>query len=244
MKLEFCAFTGADDAVDPKSLADISKKYPFVEWSILYLPGEQGKPRCPTTEWIKKFKDVCKDSHTCLHLCNTALPGFIAGDKDVLELMRGFKRIQFNFEYLDAGKLCDPVALAQRAKDSPQWEFILQYGKKYKHYLSAFDNVPNHALLFDGSAGEGIAPGEWPAPLAGHPCGYAGGLNPGNMKGHLEKIARAVPPGYVTWVDQESGVRTDNVFDLAKAVQVLEIAAPYTAAPPISYGKPSPVKNP
>lgn len=226
MKLKFCAFTGADDKVDPADLAALSKTYPFVEWSILYLPGQEGTPRCPTVEWIRDFSEVCKDSHKCLHLCADALPRFVAGDKELLDLMQGFKRIQFNFEYLDAGKLVDPVELAKRAKDSPQWEFILQYGKGYKHYLSAFNDVPNHAVLFDGSAGEGVSPGEWPAPLAGHSCGYAGGMNPDNMKDQLEKIARAAP-GYVTWVDQESGARTDNQFDLAKVVQVLDISSAY-----------------
>jgi hypothetical protein len=226
MQLKFCAFTGADDAVDPKDLAALTKEYPFAEWSILYLPGELGNPRSPTVEWIRKFSEICKDSHTCLHLCTDALPRFTAGDKEVLDLMKNFKRIQFNFEYLDAGRLVDASALAKRSKESPQWEFILQYGKKYKHYLPAFNDVPNHALLFDGSAGEGISPGEWPAPMAGHKCGYAGGINPDNVAKNLEMITRAAP-GYATWIDMESGARTDNKFDLAKVRRVLEIAKAY-----------------
>lgn len=227
MHLKFCAFTGADDAVDPNDLVKLSKEFPFVEWSILYSPNDEGKPRSPTAAWIRKFSEVCKDQHTCLHLCDTALSGFMAGDKTVLDIMKPFKRIQLNLEYMDAGRLLDSSALAARVKESGQWEFIVQYGKKYKHFLDAFKNVPNHAVLFDGSAGEGIAPGEWPKPLNGHYCGYAGGLNPDNLQKNLEAIARAVGPDYVTWVDQETGTRTDNQFDLAKARRNCEIAAPY-----------------
>jgi hypothetical protein len=227
MKLKLCAFTGPDDAVDPKDLVALSKEYPFAEWSILYLPEEQGNPRCPTTDWIKKFSAASKGTHTCLHLCRSALPALIDGDAAQLELMKPFRRIQMNFEYLDAGNLVDPAALAARCKSLPQWEFILQYGKKYKHFLSAFDNVSNHAVLFDGSAGEGVAPGEWPAPLAGHACGYAGGINPDNVKSHLEKIAKVTPADYRTWIDMETGARTDNKFDLAKVRRVLDIAKAY-----------------
>jgi hypothetical protein len=230
MRLKFCAFTGPDDAVDPKDLAALSKEYSFAEWSILYLPGEQGQPRSPSTEWIRKFSDVCKGTHSCLHLCLTALPALIAGDAEVLNLMKPFRRIQMNFEYLDAGRLCDPAALAARCKSLPQWEFILQYGQKYKHFLSAFTGVPNHALLFDGSAGEGVSPGEWPAPLAGHACGYAGGINPDNVKSHLEKITKVAPADYATWIDMETGARTDNKFDLAKVRRVLDIAKDYVVS--------------
>ena len=226
MQLKYCAFTGADDAVDPKELLALSKEFPFVEWSILYLPGELGNPRCPTVEWISKFKDVCADAHKCLHLCGAGLPGFMAKDKEVTALIQGFSRAQFNFEYLNGGSLIDPAVLARRATETPGIEFILQYGKTYAHYLPFFKHVPNHAVLFDGSAGEGINPGEWPAPIGGHACGYAGGINPDNVTYNLEKISRAAP-GYTTWIDMESGIRTDNKWDFVKVRRVLEIASDY-----------------
>jgi phosphoribosylanthranilate isomerase len=135
MHLKFCAFTGPDDAVNPEDLAALSKQYPFAEWSILYSPNDQGKPRSPTESWIRKFKDICADTHTCMHLCDTALPALVSGDANLLDLMKGFKRIQLNLEYMDAGRRLDPAALAARVKVLPQWEFIIQYGKKYKHFL-------------------------------------------------------------------------------------------------------------
>lgn len=228
MKLQFCAFTGPDDAVDPRDLAALSEQYPFVEWSILYSPKDAGTPRNPTVSWIERFSEICATCHTCLHLCDKGLTDFIAGEETVMRVMKPFKRIQLNLEYLDAGSKIDAQALAARVRSLPQWEFIVQYGRKYGHFLSAFNDIPHHAVLFDGSAGEGIVPGEWPRPLDGHACGYAGGLNPDNMRQNLEAIARATPAGYTTWVDQETGARTNNVFDLAKVKRVLDIARDFT----------------
>lgn len=231
MLLKYCAFTGPDDAVDPKDLLALSSEFPFAEWSILHVPGQEGAPRMPTGDWIRNFKNICAGkTHTCLHLCAEALPGLVNGDKKVLDIMDGFPRIQLNFEYLDAGALIEPAALIARLRAMPDKEFIVQYGRKFgDKFLPAFRDVPNHAVLFDGSAGEGILPGAWPAPLEGHPCGYAGGLNPQNLEKNLKAIAAAVPKGYVTWVDQETGARTDDKFDLAKVRAQLEIAAPYAA---------------
>ena len=59
--------------------------------------------------------------------------------------------------------------------------------------------------------------------------------NPGNVAGVLEAIAAVVPPGYETWIDMESGVRTDDEFDLGKVRAVLRAAAPYAlAAAPVA----------
>jgi phosphoribosylanthranilate isomerase len=244
MLLKYCAFTGPDDAVSPKDLLALSAEFPFAEWSILYVPNRGGEPRMPTENWIRDFKAACKGkANICLHLCADALPGLVAGDKKVLEIMDGFPRIQMNFEYLDAGALIEADALTARVRAMPNFEFIVQYGKKFgDKFLPGFRGIPNHAVLFDGSAGEGIAPGEWSPPIEGHPCGYAGGLNPTNFQKHMAAIDRAVPRDYVTWVDQETGARTDNKFDLNKVRMQLEMAAPYAARPSAPRSQPAPGK--
>ena len=83
--------------------------------------------------------------------------------------------------------------------------------------------MPYHAILFDASAGRGVAPEGWPAPIPDHFCGYAGGINPGNVARHIELIKEAGAED--TWIDMESGVRTENRFDLDKVREVLKIAA-------------------
>lgn len=228
MEIQYCSITGADDAVDPKKMAALAKGFPFVEWAILLLPARAGQPRFPTTQWIEDFSKTCAGNNKAMHLCDEALLGFIDGRPDILKLMSGFRRIQLNLKFGDVEGKYDPNKLVERVKSSPQWQFIIQYGKDKKGLLPLLKDVPNHAVLFDESAGRGISPDSWDAPLPGHACGYAGGMNPDNVGRNLEIIS-SVARGYTTWIDMETGVRTNDVFDLSKVLRVLETAAPYVA---------------
>jgi hypothetical protein len=229
MKLKYCSITGADDAVNPGDLVRLSKEFPFVEWAILLLPARAGTARFPTEQWIEKFSAEAKTCHNAMHLCDEAFLGFVSGKKEVLDLMQGFQRIQLNLKFGDVEGRYDPRELMVRVKESPQWNFILQYTKDKQGLLPLFKDVPNHAVLFDESAGRGISPDSWDAPLPGHFCGYAGGMNPDNVGKNLEIISK-VAPGYTTWIDMETGVRTNDVFDLAKVRRVLETAKKWVTA--------------
>jgi hypothetical protein len=118
------------------------------------------------------------------------------------------------------------------------------------------DAVP----LFDCSGGHGVLPLEWPKPFffdhmeeVGY-HGYAGGLRPENLAAQIPLIEAATASPVIDleaytgesreaserfeprvarpyWIDMESGVRTNNQFDLAKVRQVLEIAAPFVVRP-------------
>ncbi len=230
MHLKYCSLTGADDAVDIQDLSAVAQEYPFVEWAILLLPEHAGEPRCPSPAWIQQFKKEYAGSHTALHLCGQALLDFIAKKNEPLDIMSGFDRIQLNLAFGEMEAKYDPAKLAARVKESPQWEFILQYGNDKKNLLPLFENIPNHALLFDTSAGRGISPDAWPSPIKGHFCGYAGGITPDNVKKNLDMIAKTAA-GQPTWVDMESGIRTDDRFDLKKVRRVLEIVKDYITRP-------------
>lgn len=230
MKLEYCAMTGADDPVDVRDLLVIGKDFPFVEWALLWMPERAGTQRFPTAGWIRNFKKECSGSHASLHLCGQGLIDFAAGKK--AEVMEGFRRIQLNLKYDNAGDRIDLAQLAARVGAQPEVQFILQYTDDKKDaLLPLFRDIPNHALLFDASAGAGVSPDKWSAPVPGHFCGYAGGLGPDNIAENLEMIRKITPAGYVTWVDMESKVRTEDEFDLGKVRHVLEIAAAYALPP-------------
>lgn len=230
MYLKYCSMTGADDAVDIESLSVMAEKYPFVEWAILLLPGSEGKARFPKWTWIERFSSEYRGRHTAMHLCGQALLDFIEEKKETLSLMSGFRRIQLNLKFGDVEGKYDPAKLAARVKESPEWQFILQYAPDKKGILPLFERINNHALLFDTSAGRGISPDFWPPPVAGHFCGYAGGLTPDNIAGNLERIAN-VTEAQATWIDMESGIRTDDRFDIEKVRAVLKAALPYTIRP-------------
>ena len=227
MKLKYCSITGADDAVNVADLTEIAQEFPFVEWAILLLRARAGLPRFPTASWIEDFTARTQGQNMAMHLCDDAFLGFIDKDPQVLDLMKGFQRIQLNLKFGDVEGKYDPAALVARVKESPRHQFILQYTREKQGLLPLFRDVANHAVLFDASAGRGISPDKWDAPLAGHFCGYAGGLNPDNVAENLQEIAR-VAAGHETWIDMETGVRTGDRFDLEKVRRVLTISHPYS----------------
>lgn len=226
MKLKYVSLTGADDDVDPATLSALAQDYPFAEMALLLMPEAFGRPRFPSPHRIEDFKARGRGYHKAMHLCGSALLRFIDGDAEIAGLMAGIGRIQLNLKFGDVEGRYDPAALAARVKSSPQWQFILQYTPDKAGLLSLFDEIPNHAVLFDASAGRGVLPGSWPTPLEGRFCGYAGGIAPDNIEETLPAIAAAAGD-YETWIDMESGIRTDDRFDAKKAGQVLAACQPY-----------------
>lgn len=226
MKLKYCSITGADDAVDPQELAALSKAFPFAEWAILLAPESAGTPRFPLVSWIEYFKSVCTKSHKAMHLCGEALIRFSQGDTEILEIMNGIDRIQLNLKFGAVEGRYNPDELLARVRENPKWQFIIQYAPDKKHLLPVLQPIQNHAILFDISAGRGLSPDAWDAPIDGHFCGYAGGLKPENIAAELLRIEKAAPH-YTTWIDMETGVRTNDRFDLKKVKTVLETAQPY-----------------
>lgn len=79
-----------------------------------------------------------------------------------------------------------------------------------------YDNT-YHSLLFDPSGGRGIGGHAWPSPPPATRMGYAGGIGPDNIEQVLDQVA----PLGAAWIDMESGVRTDDRFDLDKVREVL-----------------------
>ena len=78
----------------------------------------------------------------------------------------------------------------------------------------------NLEYLFDASGGRGEeAFGRWPEPRdSTKRWGYAGGIGPGTIQ-HALAFA-ALHAEALLWLDMESGVRTEEVFDLDKVEQV------------------------
>jgi hypothetical protein len=72
--------------------------------------------------------------------------------------------------------------------------------------------------LFDASGGRGVAPQAWPRHPGRVSVGYAGGIGPENVREVLAAIGATGP----YWIDMESGVRTDDRFDIGKCERVCE----------------------
>lgn len=223
MKLKCVTITGADESVDPAWLLGLSERYPYVEWGILLSQKRSGKePRYPGAAWIKELSDAVfkhKGVNLSLHLCGQwgreALVGEWRPPQQLFYICMQAQRIQFNVP-------------------NPPLTKLVETSKQHILPVPDFAAVPaNFAPLFDRSGGRGALPSEWPTPLPGVYCGYAGGLTPANLDASLQAILGLADDTQECWVDMESGVRGhrngQDVFDLDKVEACLRIAERYVA---------------
>lgn len=215
LNLTHCTLTGVDETTSLEDLTLLSQKFPLVEWGFLYSPKQQGKPgRYPSImTLVRAFQMLPAHVKVAMHVCGNGVHNLLAGnssERKLLDLVaaRG-GRVQLNFnqnrkpiELDDLVKLLTTYpATTFITQDNHAnhgvWEFV---AKRY---------IGNHAVLFDGSGGQGISCSEWPQPVP-IPCGYAGGLGPKNIHAELGRIA-AVTGNRSTWVDMEGKIRrTDD----------------------------------
>lgn len=204
MKPEFITFTGADNTTSVDAMRDLSARYP-IEWGILFSPSRQGQdPRYPG---IDALELICVSGlRLAAHLCGDYARAVVDGDTTVsLPVSTApFSRIQINHV------TPDPKAISAFANHIGKPCIAQARG-------DAFPEDPSILWLFDTSGGRGIAPKAWPM-HPGRPVGYAGGLGPGNAADAVAAIGLGATGAY--WIDMESGVRTDDRFDLDLVEQV------------------------
>lgn len=230
------AIAGVDESVRPEQLTELSRKYPFVEWSVLYKSESKPLYRFPSVEWIRELVEQSKQfqaetgqlMNLSIHLCADAVAGLVRGDftplKPIEDLLPYFQRMQLNVIYdrftqfltLLPGNIrqlpCNPQIILQ-LNGQPETEAIAE--------MLRVAGI-NHAYLHDCSGGRGRENSLWLSPVGSY-TGYAGGLNLENLEKHLSEIAR-ITKGHPIYIDLESGVRdNDNLFVLDRAEEVLKI---------------------
>lgn len=211
-------FTGADDNTDIKLMQQIQKEFSFVEWGIL-ISSNSGRNRYPSEDFILNLKD--KKLNLALHICgkhsrNIMSDGIIDIKYDF------FNRYQINFNFLHT-----PHNLENYKKlvtTFPDKKFILQYNLSndlaIKTILSMVE-THNTNILYDSSGGRGTELKSIKGPYSGIYTGYSGGLNPTNIDDICSKLWNHENDSNV-WIDMETGVRTDDIFDLDKVYSVLQ----------------------
>ena len=224
MKINRVTFTGVDDNTNIEQLVSISKAHPIVEWGILYSQTAQGyKSRYPSVMGpvIKAAMgtgvfDGCK---LALHVCGSSVWNLLAKHTFETGLLNGLAqgnelRVQLNLSrHMDATEY---TALESLISTYDNVQFIRQVRDGDAGTFGA-------AILFDGSAGTGKVPDAWPEyPNTMQYVGYAGGLGPDNLATELDRIAEVVGSNSI-WIDMESNVRTDDLFDLDKCLRCLEL---------------------
>lgn len=214
--------TGADRHTDPRALAALAARYPFVEWAVL-SSAERREARYPDDAWVAGFLRACAGAHVALHLCDAQVDAFVAGEASMRAKAAAFGRVQLNFSQRATPK--SPAAL-RGAIDAFAGRVILQHNADNAALVETLrDAGADFDVLFDASSGKGLRPQSWPAPLAGLRCGYAGGLGPANVAAELPRIAAAAG-AHGFWVDMASSLRDGSgAFSLAACEQVLRTVA-------------------
>jgi hypothetical protein len=229
MSLTRVTITGADDGVDPRVLAALSREFPFVEWGILLSVKRIGEPRYPSPSWRVRLGKLPEIPPLSLHLCGSAARDVLAGDTDLIGALGDeYRRIQVNgwvpspsFHFVVRHEAREFIMQVRR---EDQLQPAATEAKAIVEALDADFVNGTVSALWDCSGGRGIEPFSWPPAPLGLRLGYAGGIGPDNV---LDVLSAIGPVSHDFWIDMESGVRTDDRFDLAKVRRVCEVTEPF-----------------
>jgi len=235
--LELISVVGVDEHTDLGKLDEqdqelfqgIGSLFP-IEYGFLYSEtrSQTKDDRYPSYKFIMDARQkLWQDGMlTSIHLCGSeAVEGYLKGDKYILDLI-GPSRVQLNFNMAkyDADDL---VAKVIKASERHMGHLILQQNKSKAEFITKvlreyhYQRDLNIDVLYDGSGGFGREIEKVEQPFSTFFTGYAGGLKPGNIKKVLELIDAVNVNNVGFYIDMESGVRTDNKFDLEKVKAVV-----------------------
>lgn len=250
LNLKYVTITGADDNTEIMDLFDLSARFPFVEWGILFSQSKSGVPRYPSLEWVEELCELAPHFYKkgsslnfSSHLCGKWVSDIFDHGKvtflDDKKLLKLFGRVQVN---------CYKEKLKKAIESNEFWKAALRcnkpillggnYGKLELDVrkCTQFGVYP----LFDASGGHGKKSNSYRKPfelIKEHPdkrthtvnslfCGYAGGLGPENIDTELELILDSVGTTQF-WIDMETNVRSKvgnkDYLDLDKVERVLNI---------------------
>ena len=219
-KLKCVTFTGIDGWTDIDELEVIQNQYPMVEFGVLLSKNwHENGMRYYNPNALRRL------AHTGLnlscHLCGSIAREAVRNNfEPAIDLCKGyfdiFKRCQLNI----AGYANNPEKLVLDVPDSLE-EVIIQQ-KSIENIGLWKSGLPNPKLsvLLDASGGRGI---DTPIRVLDTPLkvGYAGGISVENV---VEKVRFLEDSPLVRsyWIDMESSVRTNDVFDVNKVWHVLD----------------------
>lgn len=196
-------FTGIDERTDPDRVAELSKHYPC-EWGVLYGGRLNGNRYSGHRKVYPLYR---REVRLAAHLCGKFVQNALAYGPGYEVVREHFHRFQLNAREYNLPQIARwaaghqlPTIVQWRQKSFPRPDPWLQF-------------------LVDSSGGRGVTITNIPG-SNGALVGYAGGINPENVKQIVGLISEANEGRY--WIDMESGVRTDDWLDLDKCEAVLK----------------------
>lgn len=203
----FIAFTGVDSVESVAAMQALSRHFP-IEWGVL-VDDARDDLLFADPDIRARLLEV-PGLHYAAHVCGEQA-GLIANDPARATIdLAGFQRLQVNHGF--SGSTAEQIENCVRFGRSQRIRTMLQT-------LGAFPGDARLDWLYDISFGTGKTPESWPTMTAGGPfCGFSGGIGAHNAASVVQAIA--APAGSQYWIDMESGVRTDDRFDIAKCEAV------------------------
>lgn len=208
--------TGIDERTKLFDIVRLIEQYPWLEIGLLYTATPEGRNRYPSWYWLVDTASALAN-RCALHVCGRGARAKLF-DGGLVAVTQHAARIQIN------GAI-EPSALQGFCQVFRRHALITQDTEHNR--MLRFVEMENHALLIDGSGGRGISPTAWSQPATWKDVGFAGGLGPDNLATELPKIASVARGDW--WVDMETGVRTDDWFDIEKAKRAVEVFAEWRA---------------
>ena len=213
--LKRVAFSGIDRWTKPKDALALYQQYPFVEFVYLLTDNRYAGNRYPLPVILKGYKKL--GIPMAVHLCGKIAHDLIkTGDWKPVENMLGdsfslFDRIQFNIP--------KTKKFSRELQFPDDKQIIIQLHEGTEDLLNHYGHLPNIQGFQDGSAGRGILCTDWIEPLTSF-FGYAGGLNQDNVVESVCAIEQVCASDF--WIDMESGIRTNDRFDISKCRGICE----------------------
>lgn len=231
--LHLISFVGVDEYT---KLVDLNDNSSFiddiaVEWSVLFSDSKSIKNyvRYPSYEFCKDFLKVSPQnihSMRSLHLCGSVINRYLKQESDVIELCARPTRIQLNLNisnYLESEyeELAENIVYVSAKYGH---HIIMQQNKTKEKFMNVFRGKATRpfSALHDSSGGFGREITSVSAPSALDDTGYAGGINPDNVKRIVDLIEANNPQNIKYYIDMESGVRENNLFSIKKCHQVIQ----------------------
>lgn len=213
--LKKVTFSGIDQYTKVSDLQKLYQQYPFVEFVFLYSvhANRKGAGRYPQKVILKGYKKA--GLPMALHLCGKIAHDLVHDGKwsvvygELGTYMDLFDRIQLNIP---------KTKNFSRSLTFPEDKtIILQLHEGTRELFDTYKHLPNVAGFQDGSGGRGIAETDWMYPET-EPFGYAGGIGPENAAAVVTELNEICQWDY--WIDMESGIRTNDRFDVSKCERV------------------------
>lgn len=215
-------FTGIDNKTNINDLVLLSKKYPFVEFGVLFSTkqpnDDKWKNRYPDKTILKKLKN--KELQLCGHVCGSAVRKIVKENNwnefynlfgDEIDI---FNRFQLN--------VADVKCFFEKIDFPKDRNFIIQLNKNLSLY-EKYKDLPNVFGFQDNSGGLGKFENNWLD--SDRYFGYAGGLNVDNVEDVINNLYIVNNADF--WIDMETSVRTNDWFDVEKCEKILEICKNY-----------------